>query len=59
MNQDKVYLSKPNKKSFLCKIGLHKWGKSNFISHGYESNIRDYKKRCQKCGKIKTWIEPK
>ena len=59
MNEDIAYLSKPNKKSFFCKIGFHKWGRSSFIDHGYESNIKDYKKRCEKCGKIKKWVKSK
>lgn len=42
-------------KSFLCKIGLHKWGKATYISFS-SSNVRDYKKRCQRCGKQKSWV---
>jgi hypothetical protein len=42
----------------LCFFGIHKWGKK----YGYDihmSNVIDWKKRCQRCGKIKDWVEAK
>lgn len=45
-------------KPFLCKIGIHKYGKATFIS-GALSNVRDWKKSCEKCGKVKTWVQAK
>lgn len=40
----------------LCKLGLHKWSKRRFITN-FRSNVRDYSKKCLRCGKIKRWIE--
>ncbi len=51
INEDKDY-----KMSFLCKIGLHKWGRSKFWMSA-SSNVRDWKKVCQRCGKTKTWVQ--
>lgn len=39
----------------LCKIGLHKWGKTTSYRNGM-SNYIDWKKTCERCGKRKTWI---
>ncbi len=47
-----------NKNSFLCKIGLHKWGRAHLVTSSF-SNINDYQKRCHRCGKIKRWTKAK
>jgi len=42
----------------LCSLGIHKWGKK----HGHDifsSNVIDWTKRCQRCGKLKKWVETK
>jgi len=44
---------------FFCKIGIHKWGKPTYIDYGPSSNVKNWKKACKRCGKIKTWIEVK
>ncbi|MBU2104458.1 MAG: hypothetical protein KKF67_01640 [Nanoarchaeota archaeon] len=39
-------------KKFLCKIGLHKWGR--WMRHSImSSNIIDVEKKCKRCGQIK------
>jgi len=43
---------------FLCWIGIHKWGKK-FGYDQHSSNIIDWKKRCERCGKLKKWVEAK
>ncbi len=45
-------------KSFLCLIGLHKWGKTKYFTSS-SSNVRDYQKYCKRCNKIKKWNEIK
>ena len=47
------------KKSFLCKIGFHKWTKPRHISHGFRSRVLDVEKTCVLCGKKKTWVKGK
>jgi len=44
---------------FLCKLGIHKWGKAIFIDHAVQSNTRDYRQKCQACFKIRRWVQPK
>ena len=44
------------KKPLLCMLGFHKWGRATFLSET-GSNVRDYKKKCERCGKVKTWVE--
>jgi hypothetical protein len=42
----------------LCFLGIHKWGKK----FGYDeirSNVIDWKKKCERCGKLKKWVEAK
>jgi hypothetical protein len=42
----------------LCWFGLYRWGKK----FGYDlqqSNIIDWKARCERCGKLKKWVAPK
>lgn len=58
MNWEKIEVENM-KKSFLCKIGVHKWGRSTSISHAFQSNTLDWKKRCKRCGKIKRWVTAK
>ena len=41
----------------LCKIGIHKWDRATFLSQT-GSQVKDYKQRCLRCGKIKTWVKP-
>jgi len=50
-------LSNENK-PFLCRIGIHKWGKPTYINI-YSSNVREWKKKCLRCGKVVRWFEPK
>jgi len=39
-------------KGFLCRIGIHKWGK--WIRHSIiSSNVVDMEKRCKRCGQVK------
>lgn len=45
-------------KDFWCWIGLHKWGRATYHDL-FSSNVRDWKKYCLKCKKVKTWVEPK
>jgi hypothetical protein len=45
-------------KEIWCRIGLHDWGKTKHSSL-FSSKVRDYEKRCLKCGKVKTWVEDK
>jgi hypothetical protein len=40
--------------NILCELGLHKWGKVQ-IHFDFESNIKDYEKKCLRCGRIKKW----
>jgi len=42
----------------LCFIGIHDWGKK-FGYDQHSSNIIDWKKRCQRCGKLKRWVAAK
>lgn len=44
--------------SWLCKIGIHKWGRANFMHH-FSSNVLDWKQDCKLCGKRITWVQPK
>ncbi|MBR9690754.1 hypothetical protein GOV08_03660 [Candidatus Woesearchaeota archaeon] len=46
-------------KNFWCKIGFHKWGKSFYSDYGATSNVLNYKKKCDRCGKVKTWVQAK
>ncbi len=46
-------------KPFLCKIGIHKWGKATFVDHGFHSNVLDWRQECVRCGKRITWVQPK
>ena len=46
------------RKSILCKLGFHKWGRARFFSQ-VSSNVRDYRKRCKRCGLTKSWVKPK
>lgn len=43
----------------LCKIGLHKWSRTQKVSHGFRSKVYDCKKKCKRCGKVKKWVESK
>lgn len=45
-------------KSFLCKLGLHKWTRPKYVTN-FSSNVLDYSKKCERCGKIKTWVKAK
>jgi hypothetical protein len=38
-------------KEFLCKIGLHKWGRWHGISL-VMSNVIDSERKCHKCGQV-------
>lgn len=42
----------------LCKLGFHKWNKPIFYDN-FSSNVKEYKKKCIKCNKIKRWVEHK
>ncbi|MDH7593226.1 MAG: hypothetical protein QHG99_02580 [Methanomicrobiales archaeon] len=42
----------------LCRIGIHRWGKK-FGHDEFGSSVIEWKKKCQRCGKLLTWIEPK
>jgi len=44
---------------FLCRIGFHKWGRTIRVSHGFSSSVFDSKKSCERCGKVKRWVEIK
>ena len=46
-------------KAFLCKIGIHKWGRATFVDHSIHSNILDWRQKCERCGKRITWVQPK
>jgi len=46
-------------KKILCKINLHKWNRPTYIDYGPSSNVKNWKKICQRCGKVKTWVEAK
>lgn len=46
-------------KSFLCKIGIHKWGRAYFIDHSIHSSILDWQQKCKRCGKRINWVQPK
>ncbi|MFA5105936.1 MAG: hypothetical protein WC506_03170 [Candidatus Micrarchaeia archaeon] len=43
----------------MCRIGLHQWGRAVFTDHGYGSHVLDYRQKCDRCGKMKTWVKPK
>jgi len=45
-------------KSFLCRLGIHKWRRSHYLSASL-SNGKDYKKKCQRCGELKRWTKAK
>lgn len=53
INKFKRKLGKP-----LCKLGLHQYGKGHYQTH-FESNIQDYKRACNICGKKKNWVKVK
>jgi hypothetical protein len=45
-------------KKFLCKVGLHKWGK--WLRHSIlSSNVVDIERKCKKCGEIKRKTIPR
>ena len=46
-------------KPFLCKIGIHKWGRAVFTDYSIRSNILDWRQKCIHCGKRITWVQPK
>lgn len=46
------------KKPFLCRIGLHKWGRAHHISASL-SNVKDYKKKSRRCGEERRWTKTK
>jgi hypothetical protein len=46
------------KKSILCIIGFHKWGKKHGHNQ-YSSNVIEWKQVCSRCGAIHRWIEAK
>ncbi|MFW9928435.1 MAG: DUF1660 family phage protein [Candidatus Thorarchaeota archaeon] len=48
-------IEKP-KKPLLCKIGLHKWSRPTFTTHG-SSNVKDYSKTCARCNITKRWTK--
>lgn len=41
----------------LCKIGLHDWSRARVV-YLSGSNVRDMEKHCNRCGKLKRWVEP-
>jgi len=45
-------------KDFLCKLGLHKWGKWHRIAIA-GSSVVDIEKKCHKCGQLKRKTIPK
>lgn len=45
-----------DKKPLLWKMGFHKWGRKTFVSEAY-SNVKDWKRNCQKCSAIKKGID--
>jgi len=45
-------ITKGANKKFLCKVGLHKWGR--WLRHSImSSNVIDVERKCKKCGQIK------
>jgi len=44
--------------SWLCKIGIHHWGKAHYMYH-FSSNVYDWRQVCKLCGKTITWVQPK
>jgi len=42
----------------LCKLGLHKWGKK-YGNDKFISNVIDWTQKCERCGKLKKWVEAK
>lgn len=47
-----ITIRKGQDKSFLCKVGLHGWGRWRVIS-AFSSNVEDYERKCLRCGQIK------
>lgn len=47
------------KKPILCRLGLHKWDEATFIDYGPTSSVRDWKKKCLRCGEVRKWVEVK
>jgi hypothetical protein len=45
-------------KPLLCMIGLHKWGRTTYET-SVSSNVRNWKKRCLRCGELLRWVEVK
>ena len=44
--------------SLLCQFGFHKWSKKAGYNN-WSSNVIEYKKQCERCGKVKRWVEAK
>jgi len=44
--------------NILCSVGIHEWGKK-FGYDQHSSNVIEWKKRCQRCGKLKKWVAAK
>lgn len=42
----------------LCKFGLHEWGRKRGYND-YSSNVIEWERVCQRCGKVERWIEAK
>ena len=46
------------KKPFLCKMGIHSWGKS-YLQEAVNKNVDGWEKRCLKCDEVKRWTKHK
>jgi len=49
---------KQNLMRILCTFGFHAWNKKKGYNN-WSSHVIEYSAHCQRCGKIKTWIETK
>jgi hypothetical protein len=49
-------IKKGKNKSFLCKLGVHKWTRWRRIFF-YSSNVIDFEKKCLKCGEVRRKTE--
>jgi hypothetical protein len=54
--KDKTMIQSGQFGRILCSLGFHKWGKK-FGFDEYGSNVIDWKSRCERCGKLKKWVE--
>jgi|GEM_PF-2699839 hypothetical protein len=46
------------KKPFLCKLGIHKWGEPH-LQELINKHVEGWEKRCLSCDEVKRWTRHK